>query len=369
MSQTTANTMTAKLLQLLLFITTMIRLLLWPLRRVVHWLPCSDPSLDGLSPTVTAKAAQQFVQLLNTQHQSFWQTLGFTALQQQATQEGKLMLVYLHSPLHRQANHVLQQFASNTNLLQQPHNPQQQPLVLALGVSVHTALGTHLQHSLNATALPALFVLQPATSTSRPMQLLVRVQGPVLVQYCLSGQTIAPLLLLLQSALQRHQTVLAEQVARQWQRQEEVALRQQQDEEYQAALAADQERERLLQQAKRQEEEQQEREQLALREQEMRLQQAKDSIRPEPDTTTMPSAMVRIVLPSGQKINRRFHADDTIGTIRSFLTVYFHEHDIAIQNVRLSTNFPKQHYDDDAVELKEAGLVPQAVLMVQDLDA
>jgi FAS-associated factor 2 len=363
--------------------TTMLRLLFWPVRQFMKhlfdYLPSSDPSLDGLSPTVTAKAAQQFVQLVSSlapeqqqqqQQQSvFWQTLGFTALQQQATQEGKLLLVYLHAPLHRQANHVLQQFASQTHLFG-PQTPpqQQQQLVLALGVSVHTALGTHLQHSLQATALPALFVLQPSTTVSRPMQLLVRVQGPALVQYCQTSHTMAPLVQTLQSAVQRHQTVLAEQLARQWQRQEEIALRQQQDEEYQAALLADQERERLVQQAKREQEEQLQSEQLALQEKETRLQQAKEKVRPEPDGTT-PSAMVRFVLPSGQKINRRFHADDTIGTVRSFLMVYFHENEIPIQNVRLSTNFPKQHYDDDAVCLQEGGLVPQAVLMVQDLDA
>ncbi|GAX20773.1 hypothetical protein FisN_7Hh084 [Fistulifera solaris] len=370
----TATTTHGKLLQFLHLMTTMLRLLLWPVRKFMthlfDYLPSNDPSLDGLSPTVTAKAAQQFVQLVSSlttteqQQQQFWQTLGFTALQQQATQEGKLLLVYLHAPLHRQANHVLQQFASQTHMF----NSQQQQLVLALGVSVHTALGTHLQHSLQATALPALFVLQPSTTVSRPMLLLVRVQGPALVQYCQSPPTMAPLLQILQSAVQRHQTVLAEQLARQWQRQEEMALRQQQDEEYQAALLADQERERLAQQAKREQEEQLQREQMALQEQETRLQQAKAQLRPEPDSTT-PSAMVRFVLPSGQKINRRFHADDTIGTVRSFLMVYFHENEIPIQNVRLSTNFPKQHYDDDAVSLQEGGLVPQAVLMVQDLDA
>ena len=79
---------------------------------------------------------------------------------------------------------------------------------------------------------------------------------------------------------------------------------------------------------------------------------------------------MRLVLPSGVKLNRRFYADDTIATVKAFLLVHFQENDQPqVQNIGLSTNFPKKTYENDQETLQEAGLVPQAVLMVQDLDA
>ena len=73
--------------------------------------------------------------------------------------------------------------------------------------------------------------------------------------------------------------------------------------------------------------------------------------------------------PFGKRIDRRFHADDTIEAVRAFLTVHFHENGVEISNFSLSTSFPKRTYDDPAVTLREGDLVPQAVLMVQDLDS
>jgi UBX domain len=91
-------------------------------------------------------------------------------------------------------------------------------------------------------------------------------------------------------------------------------------------------------------------------------------VEPEP---TSGGTMIRLVLPSGAKINRRFALHATIATVKAFLKVHFTESNVNIVNVGLSTSFPRKTFDeaDDALTLEEAGLVPQGVLMVQDLDA
>jgi hypothetical protein len=53
--------------------------------------------------------------------------------------------------------------------------------------------------------------------------------------------------------------------------------------------------------------------------------------------------------------------------------VFFHDNDFPeMPNIGLSTSFPKKTFNDksdESLSLQDAGLTPQAVLMVQDLDA
>jgi FAS-associated factor 2 len=174
---------------------------------------------------------------------------------------------------------------------------------------------------------------------------------------------------LLQAVYQRHQTVLTELEVRRLQRQQESELRRQQDEEYQATLAADQERERARTEERESVLAAAAAEQAQQQEAEQALQDAKNLILPEPSTG---GTMIRFCLPTGAKINRRFESHQTVGAVKAYLKVYFIENAIDITNVGLSTNFPRQTYheqSDEDLTLTEAGLSPQAVLMVQDLDA
>ena len=193
----------------------------------------------------------------------------------------------------------------------------------------------------------------------------------------------------LHAVYQRHLITINEIEIRRIQRQQEQELRQQQDMEYQATLAADQERERLLAEDRDAilvaAAAQQEKERNIQQQEENALQKSKDLLRPEPEAnTTIPTTMIRFVLPSGIKMNRRFYSDETIASLRAYLHVYFVEQSSSpntqqqqqgrITNIGLSTNFPRQSFNDDlegdqSKTLMELGLAPQAVLMVQDLDA
>ena len=165
---------------------------------------------------------------------------------------------------------------------------------------------------------------------------------------------------------------------RRLQREEEQHLRQEQDREFQEPLLADQMRE-----IERREVEERERQEQQEREDAGRAKQAKEESRLEDARSLLETAgepatglkegvtWLRFTLPNGKKMDRRFHSVDTIETLRAFLIVHFHEQSIEMKNFGLSTNFPRKTFkeEDDKSNLEEAGLAPQAVVMVQDLDS
>lgn len=365
-------------------LTLVLRILLWPLR-FLSQLAFPSGDFDGLSAPVTSKAAQQFVSYLRKLHSDGasltepWTTTGFSAVQSEVAQSNSVVLIYLHSPLHRQAQKYAQSVLLGNTLV----NFMRQPNLICLGVSIHTAQGAQLAQMLGATSYPCLALLQPkhlgrrnsngsnnaANNTPPAMNLVFKAEGPVLM-------SLRPeqLVQYLNMTLQRHQVVLAEQEARRILRQQESELRRQQDEEYEQALLADQERERQLQEEQEQErrrvEEERAKERAKQQAEENRLQAAKELLRPAPESG---GTRVRFVLPTGTKLDRRFHNDETIKALKSFLILHFAEQTDAtqhIKNIGLSTSFPKKTYTElDEQTLEESGLSPQAVLMVQDLDA
>jgi FAS-associated factor 2 len=361
-------------LRILVLLATAVRILLSPLRYLSDLIfPFRDT--DGLAPAVTAKAAQQFVAYLQNvstnQVQagislerigSTWSNLGFVALKHEAMTTQSLIFVYLHSPLHSETKSFCQTVLNRDPLL----SVLQQDRILPVGYSIHTAQGAQLQDMLQITSFPAIVVLQPSGNST--LQLMLKAQG---ASQC-RPQFLMPLL---HALLQRHQITLSELEMRRLQRQQESDLRRQQDDEYQATLAADQERERItaaernavLAAAAAAQEAQRQVEQVAAD----ALRAAQNLLRPEPDPQDSNSTVIRFVLPSGTKLNRRFGADETVAAVRAFLQVHCVENDWSLRNIGLSTNFPRQTFapEDDDKTLLEAGLVPQAVLMVQDLDA
>lgn len=370
-------------------VTQILRILLYPLRYLsIMVFPAGD--FDGLSPAVTAKAAQHFVSYLrklpplqsNNNNNNVgltepWTTTGFAAVQSEVAQNNSVVLIYLHSPLHRQGQsfcqNVLMGNATMVNFLNQPN-------LLCLGVSIHSAQGAQLATMLGVSSYPCLALLQPknirsTTSSSSnnrsappPMNLAFKAEGPILL-------SLRPeqLVQYLNMTLQRHQTILAEQEVRRIEREQENQLRREQDQEYEQALLADQERERQVREeaeTRRLEEEEAVAAERAQQEAEdNRLESAKASLREAPAAG---GTRVRFNLPTGKKLDRRFYNDDTVAALKAFLVLHFSEQTDetqTIKNIGLSSSFPKKSYDDDSLTLEEAGLGGQAVLMVQDLDA
>jgi hypothetical protein len=162
------------------------------------------------------------------------------------------------------------------------------------------------------------------------------------------------------------------------QQQKEVqSLRQEQDMEYEKALLADQirdiERNDAEERERRKEYEKDEMEEWDV----ARRASAMDNFRTvaasaeEPPANAKDVTRLRFALPDGKKVDRRFLSEDTIHTVRAFLLVHFHDRNVHIRNVGLVSNYPKREFDEenDALTLEEAGLAPQAMVMVRDLDA
>ena len=194
----------------------------------------------------------------------------------------------------------------------------------------------------------------------------------------MEGRTgVQELVACLSMSLYRYSAILNELEMRRLMREEEVRLRQEQDREYQEALLADQRREseaeRLQQEALAAQRAKEDEEHRQVRQKEQKLEEAKRMIPPEPPSTTPRSEMthIRFTLPSGTRIDRRFRSNDSIQIVRAFLFVYFNEKNITIEKFSISTNYPKKTFteEDNDLSLSEAGLVPQAVIMIQDLDA
>lgn len=344
-----------------------LRILLWPLRYVFN-VVFPPHELDGLSSAVCRKAALAFTTFLRQDLHlpaEEWSTNGFQSLKEQALSEKSLVLVYLYSPLHRQAQLQAKRLLGDPNFVQF----LQQDNILNLGVSIHSAQGAQLAQMLHAACYPVLALLSPSSSNS--LQLVFNIQGPALQKARVSELVSR----YLSTALTRHQVQLAEREAQRLQREEESLLRRQQDEEYQETLRQDRERQLQREEAEEREraakEEARLKEEAATRKEQEALEQAKALVKPEP---TEGGTRIRFTLPTGQRVERKFASNETtIGALKAFIMLKSMEdnddEDGILRNVGLSTNYPKKTYEDDDVTLEEAGLAPQAVLMVQNLDA
>mmetsp|Transcript_1045 Transcript_1045/g.2464 ORF Transcript_1045/g.2464 Transcript_1045/m.2464 type:complete len:366 (+) Transcript_1045:95-1192(+) len=344
-------------------------LLLWPVK-VIAGMLAPPGEYDGLSPAVTEKAAQQFVYHLRSlaatgEHTDLisdvFASTGFASVKEEAFDTNSIIVVYLHSPTHAKATEMCHKLISMPLLsfLSNAH-------IKTIGVSIYTSQGKQLADNLGVATYPVLAMLQrPPGSRSGPLQLVFKAEGPRFVQI-----SVNQLLPIMNGTLRNHETMVAESEARRIEREQANELRRQQDEEYQESLRADQERERMrLEEQQREEDErleQQRQEDEAARKEEERLQQAKEMVRPAPASG---GTRVRFTLPSGKKLDRRFHDDDTVGVLKAFLQLHFTDNEIDIANIGLSSTYPRKVFDEDDVTLKDGGLSPQAVLMVQDLDA
>ncbi len=85
-------------------------------------------------------------------------------------------------------------------------------------------------------------------------------------------------------------------------------------------------------------------------------------------------ASLRVTLPSGARVQRRFLADAPLQALRDFVAVAAHELKQPLLHFDLGTTFPRRHFpeaapDADALTLRAAGLFPQAAVVVSQSPA
>ncbi|KAF1774982.1 Ubiquitin-related domain [Phytophthora cactorum] len=181
----------------------------------------------------------------------------------------------------------------------------------------------------------------------------------------------------LNAAVDRNNQILATARHIRQQRTETQILREQQDREYRKAReqAEREEKERL----QKEEEERREEEKKNRREEEHKaeIEAKRARIANGPKSRTPPpgadykTAVIKFHLHNGTRLDHVFYAHDTLKTVRDFIDVEFFDREITIRNYELATNFPKKVYGPELlnVTLTDAGLAPQALVFVQDLDS
>lgn len=399
----------------IILINYVLRIVLFPIKKAANIL-FPPGEYDNLAlTTVSDNAAKAFIQMFTLQYitpnlnninedddasllecpfieKGYTNTVNDIANQGQMHNEDgtnnpspPLLLIYLHSPLHGKVPQFVKNTLCNQRVLELMNQHSKCGTLACWGGSIHTADGAHAKDTLQVASFPflALVRVQPGRSSSsssssssnqRNLELLFRMEGPAL-------QTInaTSLHTHLSNALLKYQGILSEAAMRRMQRQDEVRLRDEQDREYRETLAEDQRRERERAEQKRLQEE----EELTIREEmenveiekENRLQNARDMLclngEGEPDSSnkSIVQARIRLMLPSGKRVERSFRGNDTIDVVRAFLILHFDENAIGIENFQLSSNYPKKALVDVEKTLESEGLCPQAVIMVQDLDA
>ena len=354
--------------------------------------PAINNNIEGDAATTTTRQQEHYVEpACPFSPRGYNSTLGY--ITSRPPNSRPLLLLYLHSPLHADGTKFIRDYLCHSQLLQllNSNNSSSHGSVVCFGASVHTADGQLVRDMMGVTSFPFLALLNvkssarssSGSSTSSAsamngnggvtMELLLRMEGPKLM-------TIPPaqIAVYLNTTITRHAEVLAAEEARRLQREEEQQLREEQNREFQETLLADQmreiERREAAEREQREREEIEEAERLKKAKEESRLEGAKSLVQNaggEPPAGATGIASLRFTLPNGKRVDRRFNAADRIETIRAFLIVHFHEQGIEMKNFSLSTNYPRKTFNenDDNLTLGEAGLTPQAVVMVQDLDS
>lgn len=334
-------------------IAAVLRVLLWPLRRLAHLL---FPLQDGDSD----KAAREFVLFFrrNFQYDGF-STSGYQSTLTQVQQQQKLLLIYLHSPLHADSTLFCR---DKLSVLLNQINASSHVLT-CYGASIHSADGHHVAQQLNVNQYPHLAIVSVksrnnnSTNPSITLELHLQCSGKGLL-----SANLPMLSHYINSICSRQETVLAEAEMRRLQQEEETRLREEQDAEYRAALELD----------RRREQERREAEQIKAEAEEKSKQRIQDMRSLVEKDNGGTNVGIRFVLPTGVKIERHFKSLDSLSKMFAFITLESMDRSLmSATRFGLSTTYPRKclHELPDNTTLEQADLVPQAVIMVQDLDA
>lgn len=161
-------------------------------------------------------------------------------------------------------------------------------------------------------------------------------------------------------------------------REAERRMRQEQDEAYQASLRADQEKARkaeqeALEQSKKAmveaNAETERRQKLEAKRQ--RKQLLKESLAPEPTADSVPAGTaltkISIKLPNGTRVIRRFTGANRIQDLYDFVDTFDLEPTIPLESDFVIINtYPRKEFRDKGMSFVDAGLVPDAAVVVEE---
>ncbi|XP_058451301.1 FAS-associated factor 2 [Malaya genurostris] len=308
----------------------------------------------------------KFIQNYNEkfpEHPVFYQGTYAQALND-AKRELKFLLVYLHSESSAEATSFCRDTLSNAQVVEYVNRR-----MLFWACDIASPEGYRVSHSINARSYPVLVMI---ALRANKMVIMGRMEGRC---------TAEELIRRMETVVNDNEIWLNQARQDRLERDLTQTLRQQQDEAYQMSLRADQEKQRR----KQEELEAAKRVQQAIEAERLAEQQRLDNIErlkmdlasqvpSEPETGAPDTISIVFKLPSGLRLERRFHSSNTLKDIHNFIFC----HPDAPDSFEVTANFPKRVLQCGANEgsssgplptLVEAGLKNREVLFVVDLDA
>ncbi|TPX46924.1 hypothetical protein SeLEV6574_g02948 [Synchytrium endobioticum] len=332
---------------------------LLPPRRAVT--SSSSPRRRPTSNDSQAAAARfllNFEQTYGNRHPDFFQGTYSQALEQ-AKKDARCILAILHSEDHDDTETFCRTILTSNAFITFLVEKQ----VLIWGGDIREEEAFQVSQVLAATRYP--FMALVAFQRSR-MVVVDRIEGP---------SSLDTVIETLQRLMAQVEPQLAAVRAERASRDSARMIRQQQDEAYQASLLADQEKERQLKEAAERARKEQEEIERAEQDRLDRIQEKKrrramlaEKLPPEPPLSEPGQAKINVRLPNGERMIRRFRGTDKIEALFAFigskdLSPLSEEADFI-----LASTFPRKLYADGSQTIQAAGLVPNASLVVEEVD-
>lgn len=268
-----------------------------------------------------------------------------------AFSQTKFVLVYLHSPMHEDADRFCQQVLSSPEFLQVANES-----CVVWGGKVWDPEAYGLSTQLGAAAFPFLALLVP--QSARVVQIADRAQG---------FTEKAPLLERLRNAMGVFSAVVQRARDEQRRREESARLREQQNREYQESMEAER---RENERRRREEEEriaaeelrQQQEEEAAAIELSRKLSH-EDAIRklraafvadPEPKAGGGDVSTVRFQLPRAKKLTRNFYKHETVQKLHDYVTLHFADEGDLTTHFAMFIPHPRTEISDMSQTVEES---------------
>jgi FAS-associated factor 2 len=331
--------------------------LLYPLR----WLLSAQQNFH--TPDQDArKFVSEFESCYGTTHPTF-QAQSYEASVRQAFQQGRFLLVYLHSRMHDDTASFCR-----LTLCKDAVSRVCDASMITWAGKVEDVEGFSLSERLQVHTYPFMALL--VCKSEREVTIADRIQGTI---------SETALLERLQNVQLAYQSYVQRVQLEQRRRSESISLREEQDRAYRESelqdLRRQQEKERIEKLHLQEEAEAAERaaalaqaEAEAQREKVAEINKKRSLIKDEPPAGESVST-IRFQLPSGIKITRRFRKDDTVRVIFDYLDVYFADSSQeSVTHYSVSTSYPKVELKEMSATVESCGLHPKGMLFVHDLD-
>jgi FAS-associated factor 2 len=293
-----------------------------------------------------------------------------------ARESSSFFLVYLHSSIHDSTDTFCNNILCNDEFLSYINAN-----FMVWGGDVDQRDAYTTARVLQATSFPFLGILVWPADKRNPL-LLERVE---ISSGANADINVTGLIERFTKCIAKHEGLILASRRVQQERETRRLLREQQEREYNESLRADQEREEAL---KREADErtriiEEEEERKSLKEamelskkltQQQKIDEKTIRVGEEPEHNPKMNTRLQLKYPDGTRTIRRFSKTATLNLVCDFIDIEMITKNLEIENYSLNLNFPRRTFrcrdeETSILTLEEAGLHPQAVLFIQNLDA